>query len=46
MNWVTWTDIGVDRMACAWLITRVLDPAPTFVFVAAGTAPLPADQED
>jgi hypothetical protein len=45
MNWVTWTDIGVDRMACAWLITRVLDPAPTFVFVAAGTAPLPADAE-
>jgi hypothetical protein len=45
MKWVTWEDIGVDRMACAWLITRVLDPAPTFVFVPPGHQLLPADAE-
>jgi hypothetical protein len=45
MNWLTWTDIGVDRMACAWLITRVLDPDPTFQFVPPGQTPLPADAE-
>ena len=45
MKWVTWEDIGVDRMACAWLITRVLDPAPTFVFVPAGQQPLSSDAE-
>jgi hypothetical protein len=44
MKWVTWEEIGVDRMACAWLITRVLDPAPTFVFIPAGQ-PLPSDAE-
>ena len=45
MKWVTWEDIGVDRMACAWLITRVLDPAPIFVFIPAGQQPLPSDAE-
>ena len=45
MKWVTWTDIGVDRMACAWLITRILDPDPTFLFIAPGQQPLPADAE-
>jgi hypothetical protein len=45
MNWVTWIDIGVDRMACAWLITRVLDPAPVFQFVPAGAQPLPDNAE-
>ena len=44
MKWTTWEDIGVDRMACAWLITRVIDPDPTFVFVSAGQPP-PADAE-
>lgn len=45
MKWVTWEGIGVDRMACAWLITRVLDPAPTFVFVPPDHRPLPSDAE-
>ena len=44
MRWVTWEDIGVDRMACAWLITRVLDATPTFVFIPAGQS-LPSDAE-
>ena len=37
MQWVTWENIGVDRMACAWLIRRFVDPAAEFLFVAAGT---------
>jgi hypothetical protein len=32
MKWVTWEDVGVDRMACAWLIRRHIDKKPTFLF--------------
>ena len=28
MKWVTWENVGVDRIACAWLIKRSIDPAP------------------
>src|SRR4051794_39154190 len=45
MKWVTWETVGVDRMACAWLIRRYVDPAAEFVFVPAGQQPLPADAE-
>ncbi len=31
--WVTRQDIHVDRIACAWLIARFVDPAATFKFV-------------
>jgi len=41
MKWVTWENIGVDRMACIWLIRRWIDPKAEFLFVPAGTAPLP-----
>ena len=41
MKWVTWENIGVDRMGCAWLIRRFVDPAAEFVFVAPGTNPIP-----
>ncbi len=41
MRWVTWENIGVDRMGCAWLILRSIDPAAEFVFVPAGQSPLP-----
>lgn len=41
MKWVTWEKIGVDRMACIWLIGRWIDPKAVFVFVPAGTRPLP-----
>ena len=30
MKWVTWKNIGVDRMACAWLIRRRIDPEAEF----------------
>jgi hypothetical protein len=45
MKWVTWHDIGVDRMGCAWLIRRFVDPAAEFLFVPPGTHPLPDDAE-
>ena len=40
MKWVTWKNIGVDRMACAWLIRRI-DPEAEFSFVPVGGKPLP-----
>jgi hypothetical protein len=38
--WVTRTDVHIDRIACAWLIRRFIDPKGTFKFVPArGYAP-------
>ncbi|MCY9667416.1 chromate resistance protein [Paenibacillus alginolyticus] len=45
MKWVTWENVGVDRMACSWLIRRFIDPAAEFVFIPAGSAELPEDAE-
>lgn len=45
MKWVTWENIGVDRMACAWLIRRWIDPRAEFVFVPMGEKSLPEDAE-
>jgi len=45
MKWVTWQNIGVDRMACIWLIKRNIDPGAEFSFIPAGTKPLPEDAE-
>jgi hypothetical protein len=44
MKWVTWENVGIDRMGCAWLILREIDPQADFVFIPRG-APLPADAE-
>ena len=44
MNWVTWESIGVDRMGCAWLILREIDPKARFQFIPRG-ATLPTDAE-
>lgn len=44
MKWVTWENIGVDRMACAWLIRKQIDPEAKFLFIPRGT-PLPVDAE-
>jgi hypothetical protein len=38
MKWATWENIGIDRMACAWLILRRIDSAAEFLFVAVGEA--------
>lgn len=45
MKWVTWENVGVDRMGCAWLIRRHIDPKAKFLFVPVGTRPLPAGAE-
>ncbi len=26
MKWVTWEHVGIDRIDCAWLILRDIDP--------------------
>ncbi len=44
MKWVTWEYIGVDRMACIWLIRRWIDPKAEFLFIPA-TSPLPKGAE-
>lgn len=43
MKWVTWENVGVDRMACVWLIRRSIDPQAEFIFVPAGYKPIPSD---
>src|SRR5690348_1756309 len=45
MKWVTWENIGVDRMACIWLIRRWIDPKAEFVFISYGSKPSPKDGE-
>jgi hypothetical protein len=45
VKWVTWENVGVDRMACAWLIRRFIDPEGEFLFVPAGAKPLPEGAE-
>ena len=45
MKWVTWENIGVDRMACIWLIRRWIDPKAEFVFIPYGSKPSPKDGE-
>jgi hypothetical protein len=34
-TWVTRQGVGIDRMGCAWLIRRFIDPAARFKFVPA-----------
>jgi hypothetical protein len=38
MNWVTWENVGVDRIGCAWLIQRCIDQQARFHFVPEGEA--------
>jgi hypothetical protein len=45
MKWVTWENVAVDRMACAWLIKRFIDAQAEFIFIPAGYKPLPDDAE-
>ncbi len=45
MKWVTWENVGVDRMACAWLIRKQLDPQAEFIFIPAGSKSIPAEAE-
>lgn len=45
MKWVTWEDVGVDRMGCAWLLRRFIDPEAEFSFIAVDQYPLPEGRE-
>jgi len=33
MKWVTGESVGVDRIGCAWLILREIDPQAEFLFI-------------
>jgi hypothetical protein len=44
MKWVTWESVGVDRIGCAWLILRDIDPQAQFAFIPRGSQ-LPPDAE-
>ncbi len=37
MKWITWAEVGVDRIACAWLIRRTVDRDAEFVFIPRGS---------
>lgn len=37
MKWITWENIGVDRISSAWLINRYIDPNAEFKFIKKGT---------
>jgi len=43
MKWITWKHIGIDRMACSWLIRKHVDPAAEFVFIDKGADYKPMD---
>ena len=45
MKWVTWENIGIDRMACIWLIRRQIDQEAAFSFIPLGRKPSPKDGE-
>jgi hypothetical protein len=45
MKWVTWENVGVDRIGCAWLIRKHVDSKAEFVFVPEGSKALPSGAE-
>lgn len=36
MKWITWKKVGIDRMACAWLIKKYIDHEAEFIFIEKG----------
>ena len=36
MKWVTWQNVGIDRIGCAWLIRKFIDKNPEFIFIPEG----------
>lgn len=45
MKWVTWENVGVDRIGCAWLIRKHIDVKAKFLFVPVGTTTIPEGAE-
>jgi hypothetical protein len=37
LQWITWENVGVDRIACAWLIRKRVDTDAEFVFIKRGS---------
>lgn len=46
MKWVTRERPRIDRVACAWLIRRFIDPTPEFLFVPNEQVLAVAEQEN
>jgi hypothetical protein len=44
-TWVTWENVGIDRIGCAWLIRRFIDRDATFTFIPEGSTAVPAGAE-
>ena len=44
-KWVTWQNVGIDRMGCAWLIRKHIDKSPEFVFIPEGSTAVPKGAE-
>ena len=36
MKWITWEHVGVDRIACAWLIRKRIDADAEFILIQRG----------
>ena len=45
MKWVTWENVGIDRIGCSWLIHRFIDPQAEFRFIPVGHTPIPEGYE-
>jgi hypothetical protein len=45
MKWATWQNVGVDRIGCAWLIRKFIDPKAKFHFIPQGTTAVPKGAE-
>src|SRR5438132_13839080 len=45
MKWVTWENVGVDRIGCAWLIRKHVDPKAEFLFIPEGSKAIPKGAE-
>ena len=41
MQWVTWQNVRVDRMACVLLIRRFIDTEADFIFIPEGNTDIP-----
>jgi hypothetical protein len=45
MKWVTWQNVGVDRIGCAWLIRKHIDAKAEFLFIPEGSTKVPTGTE-
>jgi hypothetical protein len=45
VKWITWEQIGVDRMACGWLIRKYIDPDADFTFIPMNQTSIPESGE-